>query len=115
VRYLPILFLFFTACGPTKQIIANFQKDQERQERQDRQYVVAYRKGCKYKIPGRFEIIDKSSGYYGCKGTIEGYPWLLDTVVWNYYFYTFYCKGYQPRMDIFFKESQLKRLGNLVK
>jgi hypothetical protein len=80
----------------------------------NKEWMEVNKKGCEFKIPGKFKVIDKKSGYYNCQGTIEHYPFLNNNLIWQYYFATFRCGKEHPDFGFFFTHNQLKRIGNLA-
>lgn len=95
--------LFFVGCS-------NNTPTHYPEDKHHKQWEEVYKKKPKYTIPGKFVVIDKKSGYHGCTGAIDGYPYLDDSFVWLYYFKTTVnCGG----ISGFFLEKQITRVGNL--
>jgi hypothetical protein len=111
MKYL-IIPLLLAGCGPTTDQITRSQQQQKEQKKWEE----VSAKGCEYKIPGKFRIIDKNSGYYKCEGTIEQYPYLSNHLVWLYYFSTLHCGKNKSVMfaGYLLTEDQIKRTGNLA-
>ena len=75
-----------------------------------------FKKGCNHRLPGKFEVIDSKSYHYRCKGEIRGYPYLNDSLDWQYYFASMECKNKSLKpaeLGFFVGEGQINRIGDL--
>lgn len=108
MKYLILLFLLLTACGPALPTPKIDNNDHEA-------WLKKKSKGPEYKLPGKFKVVERSNPYYKCKGTIEGGAYLNDQLKWFYFFSTLKCGNTKTSTGgALFYANQIKRTGNLA-